>query len=243
MAENILFVFEGEKTEPHIKTSMERYYLGAERTVLVSVFCSNIYALFHTLNNDEDLELFYLLKNSEKNRETLADIELSDVSQIYLFFDYDGHSSDARDDKLLEMLEFFDEETDKGKLYISYPMVEALRHLGDVAAYRDLTSPISIGRAYKGISATEGCNTYNSFIHLSEEKWQLLNRANLMKANYLINDDYVLPTSLLSSIDIFNKQNEMRADNDHIAVLSGFPLFLLDYYGVGQILMLTNTAT
>ena len=54
-----------------------------------------------------------------------------DFSEGYLFFDYDGHQKNLskydEKDALEQMLMSFDNETENGKLYISYPMVEALR--------------------------------------------------------------------------------------------------------------------
>jgi hypothetical protein len=34
-----------------------------------------------------------------------------------------AHSPAANDDKIIELLDFFNEETENGKLFISYPMV------------------------------------------------------------------------------------------------------------------------
>ena len=56
-----------------------------------------------------------------------------------MFFDYDGHVNMPRnehgaghwdgDEVLGEMLKVFSDETDQGKLFISYPMVEAIQHI------------------------------------------------------------------------------------------------------------------
>ena len=54
-----------------------------------------------------------------------------DFSEVFLFFDYDAHQTNLGKsddvDVINQMLESFDNETENGKLYISYPMVEALR--------------------------------------------------------------------------------------------------------------------
>ena len=86
---------------------------------------------------DEDLDTFNLLKErSLLNKEILNEFNRNDFAEIYLFFDYDGHSTLANDSKLESMLRFFNEETFVGKLYISYPMVEALKHIQDEDAFR-----------------------------------------------------------------------------------------------------------
>ena len=48
-----------------------------------------------------------------------------------MFFDYDGHAPLADDEKIKELLILFNEETSFGKLYISYPMIEALKHINE----------------------------------------------------------------------------------------------------------------
>ena len=62
------------------------------------------------------------------NQQQLKGVRRKDVAQIYLFFDYDGHATLADDDDMARMLAHFDNETENGKLYVSYPMAEALKH-------------------------------------------------------------------------------------------------------------------
>lgn len=56
-----------------------------------------------------------------------VDISRDEISEIYLFFDHDGHSHLANREKLENMLQYFNNETENGKLYVSYPMVESLK--------------------------------------------------------------------------------------------------------------------
>ena len=53
-------------------------------------------------------------------------------SEIYLIFDYDFQNKnlplDMMNRQIDEMLDLFDDETDNGRLYINYPMVEAIRY-------------------------------------------------------------------------------------------------------------------
>lgn len=67
-------------------------------------------------------------------RKLLRNYSRDDFSEVYLFFDYDGHQGNlgqaegvSGDEVLKAMLQAFDNETDQGKLYVSYPMAEALR--------------------------------------------------------------------------------------------------------------------
>lgn len=72
-----------------------------------------------------------LREEHEELEEQLYGLSRDDFSEVYLFFDYDGHQNNLGEsddsDALEQMLISFDNETENGKLYISYPMVEALR--------------------------------------------------------------------------------------------------------------------
>ena len=82
--------------------------------------------------DDFDTDIIEVLRESNKKiREQLEGLSRDDFSEVFLFFDYDVHQTNlgkADDgDVINQMLESFDNETENGKLYISYPMVEALR--------------------------------------------------------------------------------------------------------------------
>ncbi|TOP22640.1 hypothetical protein CGH19_24830, partial [Vibrio parahaemolyticus] len=49
------------------------------------------------------------------------------------FFDYDAHVPNSSNEKIKELLNFFSEETDKGKLFISYPMIESMKCISDLS--------------------------------------------------------------------------------------------------------------
>ena len=69
---------------------------------------------------------------ADRGDTTLDGIRNSDISEIFLFFDYDFQNSqlslDEINRRVEEMLTLFDDETDNGKLYINYPMIESIRY-------------------------------------------------------------------------------------------------------------------
>ena len=232
MANYILFVFEGEKREPQIFESLKRYYFSAgTSSILIAAYCSNIYSLYQQLNNDPDLELFPLLKGNSKNS-SLSGISREEISETYLFFDHDGHDGAASHCKLDTMLFLFDEETSHGKLYISYPMVEALKHLNDATPFQDVVFQIAAGVRYKEAVANSGAPHYRNIPRLSRTRWKKIIAEHCKKLNFLMTDDFEFPTSLTSQQDILARQKAKHIDtNNEVAVLSGFPIFIIDYYG------------
>lgn len=259
---NILFVFEGEKTEKLIVTSLEKHIFH-ESTVIKSAFAADIYQLYREIEDDNDLDIFNLIKEKNvSNFKILDNYSRADFAEIYLFFDYDAHASLASptdrfgnvmkdgDEKIKEMLAFFDNETDKGKLYISYPMVEAVRHIIDYGDFKDLKvkckgqncqhkevckdkEACNNEPSYKQRVSSESISTLCNINGYTEDTWKRLIESHLCKMNHIVNDTYILPNKIESQLYIFTKQLDKYIQRmcPMVAVLSAFPIFIFDYYG------------
>ncbi len=246
-----LFVFEGKRAESKYVEMLERNFLG-KHIAVEAIYDAEIYQLYEQLKNEDfALDIVNLLKErSQKNAERLKEYNRDSFAYIYLFFDYDAHATKADDDKLIEMLDFFDNETDNGKLYVSYPMVEAIRHYRDMQSFMALTVKCKRGNCpYKDdCDQVETCLNephYKTFVptdcrkqlininSYTREVWQELIRAHVSKMNYLVNDRFELPEDVESQQTIFNKQLQKHINHKcpMVAVLSAFPLYVLDYYG------------
>lgn len=228
---NILFVFEGEKTEEQLVNSLTKFFFN-EKTLVKCAFCAEIYQLHKAISTDDDLDTFTLLKEIPQNKEALNDFKRDDFAEIYLFFDYDGHSTLANDNSLKQMLELFSEETESGKLLISYPMVESLKHLSDKADFKLHKVKAKENIRYKKIVSSECDTEYLHFSKYSKETWKKIIENHLKKMNYIVNNQFDFPTDNYSQSIIFKNQREKYINIDStIAVLSCFPVFVFDYYG------------
>lgn len=247
-----LFVFEGGRAESKYVEKLEQNFLG-ERISVKCVYDAEIYQLYKSLEKEDlDFDMVELLKErSKENAELLKDYNRDSFAYIYLFFDYDAHSTLADDSKIEKMLQFFDNETENGLLYISYPMVEAIRHYKDLNSFKDLT--VKCKRAncpyksnckdveacinephYKQFSAS-GCRPDLCNINkYTNEVWQELINAHVSKMNYLVNEQFAFPEKTELQSTIFESQLEKHINHKcpMVAVLSAFPIYVLDYYGV-----------
>ena len=161
----------------------------------------------------------------------LKGITRDQVSEIYLFFDYDGHASNARDDKIQEMLNLFDDETNNGKLYISYPMVEAIKHLKTGIDFKNVIAESNSN--YKQVVSKNCDHKLKDLSNLTKENWNFIIKEHSKKANFIVNDNFEFPNKIIEQIKIFENQKEKYINvNNKVAVLSAFPLFLLDYYEI-----------
>lgn len=189
---------------------------------------------------------------SERADFTLDGIRRTDVSEIFLFFDYDFHHSQLSveeiNKRVEEMLQMFDNETDNGKLYINYPMIESIRYTKELPdenyyqyeVYRDDC------RDFKKL--THDFSFYNSFDHILfrreekditkeryqtiEDNWKILIQMKVCKAYWLISDSHVMPSSKsdIDQLSIFlNQKFKYVERKNSVSVLNAFPIFIYEY--------------
>ena len=162
------------------------------------------------------------------------------ISPRYIsFFDYDGHQNNLSEeddaDVLEQMLVSFDNETENGKLYISYPMVEALRDFeeGKCGKEGQCFVPIAEIGNYKFVSAER--SFYPGFKDYDITVWKSLIEVFAMRLSCLVDSDstitYEQYADEVSPVAIYRMEEE-EIQVQRVFVLSAFPEFLLDYFGV-----------
>ncbi len=254
--EKTLFVFEGADTEGKYVRKLEQNFMG-NREAIKCVFDAEIYQLYRIMKTDPDLPVDIVSLLKSRNNEFAAALEgyeRDSFAYIYLFFDYDGHSSLADDSKIAEMLQFFDNETENGMLYISYPMVEAIKHYTDLENFQSLTVKCKRRNCpyidncddserclaephYKRFVADTCLPQLNNTNAFTRQVWQMLIHAHLCKMNYIVNGVFELPDRLQTQSAIFSHQLDKYINKrcPEVAVLSAFPLYVLDYYGCDKL--------
>jgi hypothetical protein len=231
MSNKVLFIFEGDKTERKITANLVKCFPD-DKLVIHSAYCTTIYNLYNRISKDEDLDTFSILQKMPENKETLKGYKRIDFAEVYLFFDYDGHTSSADDDKLISILNFFNEETEFGKIFISYPMVEALKHYSDSINFKELKVEGKKKISYKKIVSEQCDKELIDFNSYTKKTWIKLIGVHLKKMNFITNDDFSIPKEFISQIQIFDSQLEKFLNIDStVSVLSSFPVFIFDYYG------------
>jgi hypothetical protein len=176
MSNTILLVFEGAEREPAIFNNLKHLFLASTRpnVIYTAIYEAEIYQLWQAIKADPDLDLVGLLQ--ERSLDNLKGVRRSDVSEVYLFFDHDGHSHEYMPDYhavIMDMVRFYSEETGNGKIYISYPMVEAIKDCS-----RDSTSCFHcIAFVDENIDYKMLCSKrsgFNDMRNLSQDEWLYL---------------------------------------------------------------------
>jgi hypothetical protein len=237
-----LFVFEGQYPEKYIVKSLQNHFLQ-ENSIVTCVYGAEIYQLYKAVSSDPDLDLFNLLKERNYDKSGVLNAHTrNDFAEIYLFFDYDGQSDKANDDKLKAMIEFFDDETDHGLLYVNYPMVEALRHIEHVESFKDLKVACKENIGYKNLVHYSAHRDFADIRRYNHETWQQLITLHLKKLHYIVSGEYIMPSELISQATLFACQYEQFIQPSRcVAVLSAFPVFLRDYFGISGLAEKLNT--
>ena len=91
-------------------------------------------------------------------------------------------------------------------------------------------------------SATDSRPQMSNINAYNKDIWVELIAAHILKANYLVHDLFEFPQSLISQQSIFESQIEKYISHrcPQVAVLSAFPLYVLDYYGINNTIKKLN---
>ncbi|MGP1438262.1 MAG: hypothetical protein ACTTKH_04240 [Treponema sp.] len=257
-----LFVFEGSKREiVFFETIRELFFKEINNDLIVCSFKNNIYNLYKRMQESAFTEdILSVLKDVWKNSPNNPIhniVRMSDVSEVFLFFDYDGHNNKRQNytnNVLKDMLKFFSNETENGKLYISYPMIEALCYtkklpdnnyvdyviyLDECKEFKNIVSTFSGYKNFDFISFR--LNKYGSGVYVNSAKcpvlkqnWQYIIEQNVTKANAICNDKKVMPSNNddITQEKIFISQEQKYIQNNKLAILASYPLFLFEYFGI-----------
>lgn len=237
------FIVEGQAREPQIIENLQRIHFNHSNFKIITLPAGlNIYMLWKRLANDDfETDIIEILReDSEELEKTLVGLSRDDFSEVFLFFDYDAHQDNlpetvSGNDVLIKMLANFDNETENGKLYISYPMVEALRDFqcGLCGNYKDCYCDVDAFANYKQISSKYA--EYPDFRKYTFEIWREVLNVFAMRISCFYNKDGIIRyddyKENVSPIELYKLQKKYILQKK-IFIISAFPEFLLDYFTV-----------
>jgi len=239
-----LFVVEGESRERRFLDWMIKcFFRGKYSTKIISLSAAqNIYMLYQLLKTDDfDSDLVEVLRDNVPGAgDVLEGISRQDISEIYMFFDYDVQQNNlsvedgniSADELLNELLVAFDNETDNGKLYLSYPMSEALYDYKDNMCQAFSSCFVSVNQidCYKTVSGTDNPK---ASLHLDIADWEDILNIFILRVKCLFAFEQLgfdLYKSAINPVSIMDKQCSLKEEKNEIFVLSAFPEFILDYF-------------
>lgn len=234
----VLLIVEGEKEEKRIlEKVLAEYRIGEDAEIYP--YRTTIYELYERmfLEHEDELEtlrLIDVLRARDKETKFLQE----DFSDILLIFDYDPQDNRFTQERLELMLDYFNESTQNGKLYINYPMVESYKHFKaypEDVEYKNRIVQAKEIKQYKSTVSNEAKIT--DIRKMKREHFNSIIKQNIKKANYILNEDYEIEDDkirqIYQSIDtkkIARKQNELwNSEQAYIHILNTCLFFICDY--------------
>ena len=247
----ILFITEGKKPDTKLVKSVCNFqsdFFSHKIDYEIVIFSTNIYSLYNKLKeNQYEQTVEHICELSDGEFEYTSE----DFSLIYLFFDLDAqHYKEDKNDKAVakiyneiynkieEMSNLFDNATENGKLFLSYPMVEANNYFHERFINCDSINLITYP-VFSDVHFKDECKNFikehGPFQTRMKDKnqvWLSLICYTVYILFYLKIDSFI-PEGLIDSKDIFLKQyNDFILPLERVLLLSAFPQYLLDFYGV-----------
>lgn len=240
-SKNILCIVEGEVSELKILNKLNAEFIQSDITFIP--LRTNIYHFYHSYLKEkeqvgDEIDIFIFLKNYDQTG-ALSSKRKRDFVAIYLFLDLELQEPLSRQypNYLPEMLKLFDNETENGKLYISYPMIEAFQHIfkpKEVLSYHKMEKI----KKYKKLSAENAEFLIDSIDEVERNILESRLITHVKQSYYLFTDCFCYPDNYQQdSIKIFDQytlyehQSTKFFINQQILILSPFALFLLEYLG------------
>lgn len=129
------------------------------------IYGTNIYLLYDDIEKEygtgwgelnDDIDLPFVISKKQHMDELCYK---ENFTNIFIVFDYERHDINFSEEKIVKMQKYFYDETDMGKLYLNYPMIESYQHLRVLPDYEyiDKKIPVSLqpGREYKTLVKEE----------------------------------------------------------------------------------------
>lgn len=236
--DKILFICEGAKTEKQFcNFIIEKYFIQNQKQKEFVAFGTNIYGLYDEMSKDESLDIIELIKEKAKLKKdmyTYNKLNTGGFSEVYLIFDFDFHAPQYSQEKVLKMVNFFNNETEQGKLYINYPMIESFKHFESIPdkKYNDYKVNKEDCLNYK-----KYINEISKIIHFSdinEEILKIIIKQNLDKyskiSKYCL-ENYNQYLAKFSQEKLLKIQLDSLNNKNNIYVLNTSLFWGIDYFG------------
>jgi len=231
----ILVIVEGARVDFQLMKHLLHIY-GIDMHHEIVSYKTNIYTLYSEMFSAGDpssIDILQLLKEREKSaqKKRIFDERYTD---ILLIFDLDPQDTSFSEQKISDMLQFFHESSDMGKLYLNYPMVEAFYHMKSIPDeyYNGYTVSLDEIADYKQRVNRENRNRDYSKFAITRQECNIVIQQNIDKAWLIAEIDK--PSDLEESLCpdpliVLEKQLERMETTHFVRVLCTCAFYIVDY--------------
>lgn len=156
-----------------------------------------------------------------------------DYTDTILVFDFEPHCDSPEFEKIGKMVEYFNDSSNMGKLYINYPMMQSYKHLKSLPdnEFKDRKVYTLDASNYKNIVDKE-----SKFKKLKDYNFPIFMQIighHLMKVNYILNNKYLMMNKIdFSDIEykkIYDIEMEHNQKEQWVDVLNTSMLFAVEF--------------
>ena len=236
----ILFIYEGavqEKKYCRLLMNMLKSEFNKNIPKEFIAFKTNIYGLYDEMKNNYGLDIVELIKERASrigDKNTYNKLASGGFAQIYLIFDFDPQAPQYSINKIKEMLEYFNNETENGLLYVNYPMLESYKHFRCIPDkdYYKYEIPISECKSYKKL-----INNISVIKHTNDITSDIFNTIIMHNIEKYI---YITKTKIKNYSDYLKRYNrelllecvvKHMMNTSNIYVYNSSLLWGIDYFG------------
>ena len=199
-----------------------------------------IYAFYKDIKEkyDENMDVIKYIKYKYSDKIS-KEFKASEISYVYLFFDYDLHSKlneeyekiYDRINEISEINSFFENETENGKLYLSFPMIEAYH------------KPIGCNYIYEKNNFEEKLEDFKVFKKKIKNETGNMGMTALKSQYkeiikfYINNSENILEMKFkdVEKNKILKFQNELLKSKNKVKIYPSIPIFLNEYYKIEKL--------
>ena len=228
----ILIVTEGSGREYDLMKAVFSHYPELAKEYELTSYNTTIYDLYDMLfqedDKSDDLDWLLALKDRAPAEERYKfNIKYTDK---LLIFDLDCHAPKFSKDKIRRLQAYFSESTENGRLYLSYPMIEAFYHLTSFPdpSYNDRSVRVDDIPEYKATVGKESHGRYYPRYSNTKQKMNLVIMHNVEKAAMILNIDIKDSRVDIDPGALLNKQLEFL-DSGFIKVLCTSVMYVYEY--------------
>ena len=233
----VLFIVEGDSDEVQFLRNMFSKCFSQQNYDIYS-YKTNIHILAQVLFNEypdfesDEIDIKLVLRSLEDN-EYKRSILSQQYRDVYLIFDFDPQHDTPHFDTVRRMLAFFNDSTDRGKLFINYPMMQSFKHFSTLPDDTFCTKKVNTAQLsrYKELVGNE--SNYTDVTKYSYLTFFSLAVHHLRKANYILSGKYELPEVDVyytwNSLDLYDKQCALFNTQGEVYVINTCIFMLMDF--------------
>ena len=236
----ILVIVEGERKELNLVGRLRELFMP--QNISIASYGTSLYKLYDNLVdcsdcNFEDLDLLLVLKEHEPVVEKKAVFD-EKYTDILLIFDFDPQDNKFDVAKIRKLMDYFNDSTENGKLYINYPMLESFYHLKNIKdvivdeSFKDTKFTLKElqEHQYKKRVVDEGTDLDIS--RMSKEQVENIMYQQVCKSNYILDGNYKVleDYSQEKMLMLLDKQNNLLIHEGEAYVLNTCSFFVLEFY-------------